>query len=99
MTKMNENSTKSVLLRVLTGAGSDLDKIDVITNLVAEKLAMTESMSLLCESGNFASAETILAHLLSLDKILSTVTAMEATVKDCDAEDFAIHPGDCIQKN
>ncbi len=54
MTKTNENSTRSVLLRVLTGAGSDIDKLDVITKLVAEKLSMTESMSLLCESGNCA---------------------------------------------
>lgn len=94
-----DNSTKSVLLRVLTGTGTHIDKIDVVSNLVAEKLAMTERMADLCEGGNFASANAILTHLLSLDKVLSTVTVMETPQPDPDVTDHSVHPGDCVGKN
>ncbi len=94
-----DNSTKSVLLRVLSGTGTHIDKIDVVSNLVAEKLAMTEQMSGLCEIGDFVSANSILNHLLSLDKVLSTVSVMETPVSDPDSRDYSVHPGDCISKN
>jgi|TARA_B100000131_G_C17861957_1_gene510465 superfamily II helicase len=95
----SDNSTKSVLLRVLSGTGTHIDKIDVVSNLVAEKLAMTERMADLCDLGNFVSANTILNHLLSLDKVLSTVTVMETPETDPDVTDYSVHPGDCIGKN
>ena len=47
MTQKNEESSsiKPIILKVLTGEGSELDKIDVVSHLVVEKMSMTETMT------------------------------------------------------
>ena len=54
-------------MRVLLGKGTDLDKVDMISNLIAEKMAMSEAMADKITEGSFVSGQTILKHLLSLD--------------------------------
>jgi len=94
-----ENDTRSVLMRVLTGRGSFIDKLDVVTNLVTEKLAMTEKMSEMMLDGKFVSADAILTHLLSLDKVMITVTSMDAPATTKDFESCVVSSGDCEGKN
>tara|TARA_A100001515_G_C4499977_1_gene186333 strand:- start:178 stop:480 length:303 start_codon:yes stop_codon:yes gene_type:complete len=100
MTQKNEESSsiKPIILKVLTGEGSELDKIDVVSHLVVEKMSMTETMTDHISKGSYAAGNLLLQHLLSLDKILTTVTAM--TTKGSEVPQACMtHPGDCISKN
>ena len=47
------DDTRAILMRVLTGKGTDLDKLDMISNLIAEKMAMSEAMSDKITEGSF----------------------------------------------
>ena len=38
------DNTRAILMRVLTGKGTDLDKLDMVSTLIAEKMAMSEAM-------------------------------------------------------
>ena len=92
------NNTRQVLTRVLLGRGSSLDKIDILTNLVTEKIAMTEVMSRRITEGSFTSSQAILQHLLSLDRVLETI-AVARTTGDDTPTDCVLTDGDCTGIN
>ncbi len=93
------DDTRKVLMRVLLGKGSDLDKIDMVSNLIAEKMAMSEVMADKITEGSFVAGQNVLKHLLSLDKVLETLSVMEVLKGTAVPEDFMLTDGDCIQKN
>ena len=93
------DDTRKVLMRVLLGRGSDLDKIDMISNLIAGKMAMSEVMADKITEGSFVAGQNVLKHLLSLDKVLETLSVMEVLKGTAVPEDFMLTDGDCIQKN
>ena len=93
------DDTRKVLMRVLLGKGSDLDKIDMVSNLIAEKMAMSEVMADKITEGSFVAGQNVLKHLLSLDKVLETLSVMEVLKGTAIPEDFMLTDGDCIQKN
>jgi hypothetical protein len=86
-------------MRVLLGKGTDLDKVDMISNLIAEKMAMSEAMADKITEGSFVSGQTILKHLLSLDKVLETLSLSQVVEGTAVPEDFMMTDGDCIGKN
>ena len=86
-------------MRVLTGKGTDLDKLDMVSNLIAEKMAMSEAMSDKLTEGSFVQGHSVLKHLLSLDKVLETLSVMEVEKETAIPEDFMLTDGDCIGKN
>ena len=51
------DDTRKVLMRVLLGRGSDLDKIDMVSNLIAEKMAMSEVMADKITEGSFVAGQ------------------------------------------
>ena len=93
------DDTRKILMRVLLGRGSDLDKIDMVSNLIAEKMAMSEVMADKITEGSFVAGQNVLKHLLSLDKVLETLSVMEVEKGTAIPEDFMLTDGDCIQKN
>ena len=93
------DDTRKVLMRVLLGKGSDLDKIDMVSNLIAEKMAMSEVMADKITEGSFVAGQNVLKHLLSLDKVLETLSVMEVEKGTAIPEDFMLTDGDCIGKN
>ena len=93
------DDTRKVLMRVLLGRGSDLDKIDMVSNLIAEKMAMSEVMADKITEGSFVAGQNVLKHLLSLDKVLETLSVMEVEKGTAIPEDFMLTDGDCIGKN
>ena len=93
------DDTRKVLMRVLLGKGSDLDKIDMVSNLIAEKMAMSEVMADKITEGSFVAGQNVLKHLLSLDKVLETLSVMEVKKGTAIPEDFMLADGDCVQKN
>ena len=95
----SNNDTRAVLMRVLLGRGTDLDKLDVVSNLVAEKIAMSETMSDKITAGSFVDGHSVLKHLLSLDRVLETVVAMQTTGDHDMPVDCLIHDGDCVGEN
>ena len=86
-------------MRVLLGRGSDLDKIDMVSNLIAEKMAMSEVMADKITEGSFVAGQNVLKHLLSLDKVLETLSLMKVEKVTAIPEDFMLTDGDCIGKN
>ena len=69
-----KDGTREVLMRVLLGRGTDLDKLDMLTNMIAEKMAMSEAMADKITEGSFVSGQNILKHLLSsLEKNTNTM--------------------------
>ena len=64
------DDTRKILMRVLLGRGSDLDKIDMVSNLIAEKMAMSEVMADKITEGSFVAGQNVLKHLLSCIKLL-----------------------------
>lgn len=86
-------------MRVLLGRGSDLDKVDMVSNLIAEKMAMSEAMSDKIAEGSYVAGHNILKHLLSLDKVLETLSLTQVA----DGSDIPVgcmmSEGDCIGKN
>jgi len=94
-----DDDTRKVLMRVLLGRGSDLDKIDMVSNLIAEKMAMSEVMADKITEGSFVAGQNVLKHLLSLDKVLETLSVMEVEKETAIPEDFMLTDGDCIGKN
>ena len=93
------DDTRKVLMRVLLGRGSDLDKIDMVSNLIAEKMAMSEVMADKITEGSFVAGQNVLKHLLSLDKVLETLSVMGVEKETAIPEDFMLTDGDCIGKN
>ena len=93
------DDTRKVLMRVLLGRGSDLDKIDMVSNLIAEKMAMSEVMADKITEGSFVAGQNVLKHLLSLDKVLETLSVMEVEKGTAIPEDCMLTDGDCIGKN
>jgi len=93
------DNTRAILMRVLTGKGTDLDKLDMVSNLVAEKMAMSEAMSDKITEGSFVQGHSVLKHLLSLDRVLETLSLMETTGDHDVPELCVVTDGDCIQKN
>ena len=86
-------------MRVLLGKGTDLDKVDMISNLIAEKMAMSEAMADKITSGSFVAGQSILKHLLSLDKVLETLAVMQVVKGTAVPDRFMMTDGDCIGKN
>jgi hypothetical protein len=95
----SSNETRAVLTRVLLGRGTELDKLDVVSNLVAEKIAMSEAMSDRISSGSFVAGHGVLQHLLSLDQVLETVLEMQTTGNHDVPFDCLIYDGDCVGHN
>ena len=95
----SSNDTRTVLMRVLLGRGTNLDKLDIVSNLVAEKMAMSETMSDKLTTGSFVAGHGVLQHLLSLDRVLETVVAMQTTGDHDIPEDCLVHDGDCVGIN
>ena len=93
------DDTRAILMRVLTGKGTDLDKLDMISNLIAEKMAMSEAMSDKLTEGSFVQGHGVLKHLLSLDRVLETMSLMETVGKHDVPEFCVVTDGDCIGKN
>lgn len=93
------DNTRAILMRVLLGKGSDLDKIDVISNLVAEKMAMSETMSDKIVEGSYVQGHSVLKHLLSLDRVLETLVASSTTGTADVPALCVVTDGDCVQKN
>ena len=91
--------TIAVLMRVLLGNGSDLDKLDMVSNLIAEKMAMSETMSDKITEGSFVQGHSVLKHLLSLDRVLETLALMETTGDHDVPALCVVTDGDCVQKN
>lgn len=93
------DNTRAILMRVLTGKGTDLDKLDMVSNLIAEKMAMSEVMSDKITEGSFVQGHSVLKHLLSLDQVLETMSLMETTGDRDVPELCVVTDGDCVQKN
>lgn len=93
------DNTKAILMRVLLGKGTDLDKIDMVSNLIAEKMAMSEAMTDKITEGSFVAGHNVLKHLLSLDRVLETMSLMETTGKHDVPALCVITDGDCVGKN
>ena len=83
-------------MSVLLGRGTNLDKLDIVSNLVAEKMAMSETMSDKITTGSFVAGHGVLQHLLSLDRVLETVVAMQTTGDHDMPKDCLVHDGDCV---
>ena len=86
-------------MRVLLGKGTDLDKVDMISNLIAEKMAMSEAMADKITEGSFVAGQNILKHLLSVDKVLETLSRMEVVKGTAFPEGHMLSDGDCIGRN
>ena len=93
------DNTRALLMRVLTSKGTDLDKLDAVSNLIAEKMAMSEAMSDKITAGSFVQGHNVLKHLLSLDRVLETMSLMETTGDHDVPELCVVTDGDCVGKN
>jgi len=94
-----KDGTREVLMRVLLGRGTDLDKLDMLTNMIAEKMAMSEAMADKITEGSFVSGQNILKHLLSLDKVMETLALSQVVGDTASPEDCTVTDGDCVGKN
>ena len=93
------DDTRAILMRVLLGKGTDLDKLDMVSNLVAEKMAMSETMSDKIVEGSYVQGHSVLKHLLSLDRVLETLAASETTGTADVPELCVVTDGDCVGRN